>query len=527
MSGSRKKQERKAAEEPVITSRAQEEQMKEAQRKRNTLIYTIVGAVIAILVIALLIWNSGVIQRGATVAEIGGEKVTAGEVAFYYYSNDVISTAQMYASYGLTGFPYDSAKSPKDQIITESSITDLGIDAAYVGKTYHEYFLDNALNSLREERALCAAAKDAGYTLSDSGKAIVTSNMESLDSSIENYLTTYGANLSRTKYLQMIYGITMTEKLYESCLERTQLADEFYNKNFKAITDYSDAELDAYYEANKDSMESVTFYQQAFTPETVETTDEMTEEEKTSAREEAVKAAEEAAQAALEKAQADFDSVKNDEAYTKSTGVLSSGTFYYDWLMDNARKSGDATVIPDSVNNYYVIVFEDRFRDETPTLDVRHILVEAKNEDDPATADVDESTQAPTDETYAAAKDEAQKLLDQWKAGEATEESFAALATEHSADPGSSINGGLYTNVAQGRMISNFNDWIFDEARKPGDVSDPIQNTESSTKGWHIIYYVGENDPVWVTTARQALWTDEVKENIEIVRTNKLDYVLQ
>ena len=97
MSASRKKQERKAAEETVITSRAQEAAEKEAKRKRNTLIYTIIGVVVVILVAILLIWNSGIIQRNTKVAEINGEKVTASQVAYYYYSNDVMYTANLYS----------------------------------------------------------------------------------------------------------------------------------------------------------------------------------------------------------------------------------------------------------------------------------------------------------------------------------------------------------------------------------------------------------------------------------------------
>lgn len=170
-----------------------------------------------------------------------------------------------------------------------------------------------------------------------------------------------------------------------------------------------------------------------------------------------------------------------------------------------------------------VVVFAERFLDETPTVNARHILVKAANEDDPATEDVDESTQDPTDEAYAAAKEKAQELLEQWKSGAATEESFAALAEEYSADSGSNTNGGLYENITYGYMIDSFNDWIFDDARQSGDVSEPIQNTESSTKGWHIIYFVGQDEPSWVLTARQNLWSEDVAANTEVVRTDKLD----
>lgn len=513
MSASRKKQERKNAEEPVISSRAREEMEKEAQRKRNTLIYSIIGVVVVILVAILLIWNSGIIQRSTSVAEIGGEKVTAGEVAYYYYNNDIIYYAQLYSSYGYTGYPYSLSQKADEQIITEDAATELGLDTEYVGQTYHEYFLDYALNSLRETRTLCAAAKDAGYTLSDEGKASIDEAFADLDSNRESYLTSYGADLSRSKYLQLIYGTTMNANIYKQCLENATLAEEYYTNCFDSLADYSQEELDSYYQDNKASLDSVTYYWRQFAPDS--------DAEDTEA---ALAEAREAADAALAEIEADPDLVRDNEDYTRTSGVMSAGTFYYDWLLDDARVSGDATVL-DGGTAYYLLVFEDRFLDESNTVNIRHILVQAKNEDDPATEDVDESTEDPTDEAFAAAEEKAKALLEQWKSGDATEESFAALVADNSADSGSNTNGGLYEKVAQGQMISGFNDWIFDSARQSGDTG-MVKNTESYVQGWHIIYYIGEDEPVWITSARQALLAAEIEAGMDIVRTDKLDLVL-
>lgn len=532
MSASRKKQERKAAEEPIISSRAQEEQAKEAQRKRNTLIYSIIGVVIAILIAILLIWNSGVIQRNAKVAEINGEKVTAAQVTYYYYNNDVMYSANLYNSYGIAG-PYDTSVSPKEQVITAEAASEFGIPEEYVGQAYHDYFMDNALNSLGEEQILLAAAKEAGFTLSEDGKATFDSEMQSLDETLESYLTYYGADMTRTAYLQMVYGKSMSESKYRACLKNAILADEFYDAYFDTLTDYSAEELDAYYQENKDSLDTVTYYWRHFDGAVLEAKDENgndvepTEELKSAA----LASAQSAATAALAEVEGNLDEVKGNDNYTKVTSTLANvGSFYHDWLIDAERQPGDATVLESTTGtSYYVVVFGERYRSEKLPVDVRHILVEAKNEDDPATADVDESTATPTAETYAAAKEKAQNLLDQWKAGAATEDSFAALVADNSADPGSNTNGGLYEAIIENQMISSFNDWIFDSARQPGDVSEPIQNTQSNTKGWHLIYYIGEtadSEPVWVTSARADIWFNSVRENLEIVRTDKLDSII-
>lgn len=84
---------------------------------------------------------------------------------------------------------------------------------------------------------------------------------------------------------------------------------------------------------------------------------------------------------------------------------------------------------------------------------------------------------------------QAEEIYAQWKAGEATEDTFAALATEHTTDPGSQQTGGLYENVTEGQMVPAFNDWCFDEARQPGDTG--IVETDY---GHHIMYFVSKNE---------------------------------
>ena len=86
-------------------------------------------------------------------------------------------------------------------------------------------------------------------------------------------------------------------------------------------------------------------------------------------------------------------------------------------------------------------------------------------------------------------KAEAERIYAEWQAGEATEDSFAALATTYTTDPGSAETGGLYENVYVGQMVPSFNDWCFDEARQVGDTG--IVETDY---GHHIMYFVGRND---------------------------------
>lgn len=151
-------------------------------------------------------------------------------------------------------------------------------------------------------------------------------------------------------------------------------------------------------------------------------------------------------------------------------------------------------------------------KDDTPaTIDVRHILIS------PTGGTKDENGNVTySDEEWAAAEAQAQEILDTWKQGDMTAESFADLANVHSVDPGSNTNGGLYSDVAPGEMVAEFNDWCFDLSRKEGDTG--IVKTKF---GYHIMYFVSASeDAYWMTAARTDYLNFKAGEIIEAAKSN-------
>ena len=59
-------------------------------------------------------------------------------------------------------------------------------------------------------------------------------------------------------------------------------------------------------------------------------------------------------------------------------------------------------------------------------------------------------------------------------------------------------------------MVTSFNDWCFDPARKPGDTG-----IVYSSYGAHIMYFVGTGDPYWKVQARSYLANDKYSSYIE------------
>lgn len=126
-------------------------------------------------------------------------------------------------------------------------------------------------------------------------------------------------------------------------------------------------------------------------------------------------------------------------------------------------------------------------------VDVRHVLIMPEG----ATSE-NIRTETFEDAAWEASRVKAEELLAQWEQGEKNEDTFAAMAVEHSQD-GSASSGGLYTGVTQGQMVEAFDAWCFDEARQPGDFG--LVKTEF---GYHLMYFVGSR-PVWQDYARSDL----------------------
>lgn len=137
-------------------------------------------------------------------------------------------------------------------------------------------------------------------------------------------------------------------------------------------------------------------------------------------------------------------------------------------------------------------------------VDVRHILLSVEG----GTTDESGATTY-SDEEWEACRVKAQGVLDQWLAGEKTEDSFATLANENSQDPGSNTTGGLYEDVTTGQMVEPFDAWCFDEGRTPGDYG-----LVKTSYGYHVMYFVGSS-PIWPERSRADLIARQTTQLLE------------
>ena len=113
-----------------------------------------------------------------------------------------------------------------------------------------------------------------------------------------------------------------------------------------------------------------------------------------------------------------------------------------------------------------------------------------------------------------AAYDAVKEIEDQWLAGEATEESFAALAEEKSQDEGSAENGGLYEDIYKGQMVKEFDEFCFADHKK-GDTA-IVKGSSSAYSGYHLIYFVSADGELYSrVVADEQLRSDAYNTTLE------------
>ena len=511
------KPEKKMTKYELKMQRRKEEELRQQRKARYS---AIIGAVILLLIVGVLGWKfyDGYQDKHGTYVTVGDHDVQRSEYEYYYYSG----INNLYAYYGnyLSYMGLDLSKPLDEQAYMENM-------------TWKDYFDQQAVSQLKQVYALTDAAEAAGFEYDAS--ADVDDFAESIETGAAN------ANMSAADYLKSSYGTLATMDKVKAYVEKSSIATAYYN-SIEDATEITDEEVSDYYDENKDNYDSVDYLackiaadmpetetvaaEETTAPETETGETETLSEEEKAAQEAEKKAAEEAAMtAAKEKADEMLEQISDESSfenlyadYATDTAVelrktnakksSISPTGVGQWLFDSARQAGDTTVIEDTTGNaYYVVYFIDRYLDHAKTVDVRHILIRSSAETTDEMTDEEKATAE--ENAKAEAKQKAEDIYAEWKNGDATEDSFAALAEANSEDTGSNTNGGLYEAVTKGQMAASFNDWIFDDARKPGDTE--IVETEY---GYHVMYFVGDNAEAWYVNIENTLRTNKMQEYI-------------
>jgi hypothetical protein len=468
--------------------------------KAKNRLYAAVAIFIALsllsMIVLSLVKDSGVILKSTDVITVGGQTVKAPELEFYYHAmikSYQAQAQQFYLMYGIDifgiNFDYNLFRQVRDE---------------ETGETWGEVIRNDAVNQMYEILLLEQAAKAENFTLSDEQLKEVDEQIAEMEKYARD------SNMTFAALLRANFGKTITPSTYRKYVEREKLVDAFRQHKIENFP-VDQAALDARYTKDPSEFDAVTYYTFNIT---------VTAPEEAEDKDAALK---EAVSKKKEELESKFKDVTKDEflklakeltASTDSEGKTVEGKSEEDllaknkysrsvpesvseWMFDDSRRNGDIEIVENSssVSVYYFI---DKNVGDYGSRNVRHILLRYDEEDEEVTED---DVKAKLEDIY-----------NTWKNGAKTEESFAELAMEKSEDTGSVENGGLYEDVILGQMVPEFEAWLFDDARKPGDTD--IIKTDY---GFHLMYYVGEGDTarnVQVDSVLRSEMYDEYYEGL-------------
>ena len=411
----------------------------------------------------------------AVALKSAGFSVTKGEMVYLF----AVFSANL-AYYGV-----DTVTSLKEQPYP-------GVE----NQSWFDVLADETQTYCRELLLLCETAKARGYTLDQEDIKAV----EDLKNTALANAESFGWDLD--SYFQQVYGTNIGWKHMEGILSKTRLSqkirDEIRNRT------YTEEEREAEFQNNRMLYGLIDYYSidlrdgEGISPELLADTKE------------ALKKADspEAFKAALSpflsagKDKAEIEKAGGAEAYTEQylskslrRGIVYSDTDFFNWAFGEEARAGETFIqeneADQSVFAYYLL--REPYKDETPLVDVRHILFKVDASHYPTAAEA----RAKADEVYAA-----------WVREGASEARFSELCAQYSAD-GNAQSGGIYTNVYQGQMVPSFNDWCFDESRKIGDHG--IVDTDF---GSHMMYFVNRRIS-WIEEIENSLANHAMEEIIE------------
>lgn len=480
------KEQKEQTEQKVMTKydrKVQKRKEDKEKEKKEERISTAVGIVFLVALVCLVASFPirTYLATHETYVVINGEEVNKVEFDYVYNTskNNYITQYGSYLSY----FGLDTSKDLSTQMYSETL-------------TWKDYFEQNAVESLKQNKALMAEAKAAGFTYD------TTDEYNTFKETIKT--SAAAAGVSDKEYVRSIYGSYATMGRIEEYVKNDMVMNAYYQK-LQEDNAPSDDEIQSYYEENKATYDSVdyrlTTIEADLPTEPTELADPVEETaadttgstDGTAATDSTQDTAYQPSDAEIAKAMEDAKVLADDAEQTvakdgeahENEKKSSVNYLISDWLFDDARKAGDTTVIiNDNSHCYYVVAFEKRYLDETPSADVRVII--------------------PTEDKTG------EEILEEWKNGAATEDSFAELCKKYTQDTSAVENGGLFEQVTKTGMTEELSNWIFDSSRQAGDT---VAITVSDTT--YVLYYIGQDQPEWKINIKNTLVSDTMSQHMQ------------
>ncbi len=195
------------------------------------------------------------------------------------------------------------------------------------------------------------------------------------------------------------------------------------------------------------------------------------------------------------------------EDYISYTQVYWTGYLYFNSLYEQIDPK-DEEINTFFTENEELLKQYSITKDSGKYYSIRHIQINVTG----GTKD-EEGKTVYSDAQWKTCQDTAQALLDQWLAGEKTEDSFAELAKANTQDDNTKDYGGSLAGFEKGDLKSTygeeFDNWCTDAQRKPGDYA--LLKTEM---GYHIVFFA-ESEDIWYAECRAAVIAQQAQKIVQ------------
>ncbi len=543
MSASDKKKLRKEQSAAFVTEKQRTEQKK--QKKQTAYTVTFIVAMVLVLAIFLTTVLSSPIRnlwiQASTAVTVNDHTIGGREFNYFYvdsmrsWCSSLVNQYGNYASMMMQWSGFNPTLPVGDQVIDEKT-----------GETWADYFSKAAIESAKWTYGMYDEALAKGFKLTTEQEKSLTDYEAGLKAQAAN------AGVSVNKYIQSTFGGTANLKSYMEYYKITVIAtlyaSEYYGKIEFEPEQLREYEKDKYHEYSSYSYATYTVTVSDYltggttsTGEDGKTNITYSDEE----REAAIAAALEAAKLLTEDEKIVDDTTfnlaikemakGNTKECTKISETLYSSLSITneemkEWVTDSERKAGEMKYFTNStktddketVTSYTVVLFLSRNDNTSKEGNVLHLLVKFEG------GKTTNGVTTYTDEEKKAAKDEAEKLLKEYEAGEKTKEAFIELLTKHTDDVDKDKkpnNGGLYENITPAsNYVAEFENWAYAD-HKPGDTG-----IIETTYGYHIMYYVEDGENTYrdllieadMANEKYTAWEKAIVDGVKVVESKNV-----
>lgn len=349
--------------------RRREKERKEARNKKIAIGSFWAIAALIVVIVAVNIWGNYNKIHNEFIS-VDDDKISGIEFDFYYQMtkqnmlSQTLYGSMTYADYFTSYMGYDTSKDDAQQ---KYSSTD---------NTWYDYFANMTVSTIKEDKALLKAADEAGYSYDKADE-----DYEEFQNNVSEAASDSGVSVA--DYYKSAFGKNATESSIKEYVSE-YLKAAAYQEQLQTDLAATDSEIKDYYEEHKDSYDDIDY--RVFKIAAGSDDDTAKEQAKNKANDMLEKITDEDtfAQMCKEYATDDEKATYEDSSASLKSNIKKSSaeSAISDWLFDSERKAGDKTVIEDSDNNqYYVVYFINRDYDSSNDTSIANTVLSTKYSD--------------------------------------------------------------------------------------------------------------------------------------------------